>query len=92
MVDHALVYAAYEGRPRNGVLAAIEDFLEEQHSSGSELGFAELPTVFDLGVLFYLNAEWSGKVAETVFSCRDNKLLRTLEENDLHNYLHAIKL
>ena len=85
-------WAAHEGGPRNGVLTAVEDFLEEQHRSGRELGFAEIPAVFGLGILFDLGAEWSGRVAETVLPYHDNKLLRMLEENRLHNYLRVIEL
>lgn len=85
-------WAAHEGGPRNGVLTAVEDFLEEQHASGRELGFAEIPAVFGLGVLFDLDAEWSGRVAGAVLPYHDNKLLRTLEENRLQNYLQVIAL
>jgi hypothetical protein len=85
-------WAMHEGGPRNGVLTAIEDFLEEEHAAGRELGFAEIPAVFGLGVLFDLNAEWSGRVAEAVLPYHDNKLLRTLEENRLRNYLRVIEL
>lgn len=85
-------WAAHEGGPRNGVLTAIEDFLLEEHNSGRELGFAEIPAVFGLGVLFDLDAEWSGRVAEVVLPYHDNKLIRTLEENRLRNYLRVIEL
>ncbi len=85
-------WATHEGGPRNGVLTAVEDFLEEQHRSGRELGFAEIPAVFGLGVLFDLDADWSGRVAETVLPYHNNKLLRTLEENRLRNYLRVIEL
>jgi hypothetical protein len=85
-------WARHEGGPRNGVLTAIEDFMEEQHRAGRELGFAEIPAVFGLGVLFDLDAEWSGRVAEAVLPYHDNKLLRTLEQNRLQNYLRVIEL
>jgi hypothetical protein len=85
-------WAAHEGGPRNGVLTAIEDFLQEQHSSGRELGFAEIPAVFGLGVLFDLDAEWSGGVATAVLPYHDNKLIRTLEQNRLQNYLRVIEM
>jgi len=85
-------WAAHEGGPRNGVLTAIEDFLEEEHNSGRELGFAEIPAVFGLGVLFDLDAEWSARVAEAVLPYHQNKLIRTLEENRLRNYLRVIEL
>jgi len=85
-------WAQHEGGPRNGVLTAIEDFLEEKHHSGRELGFAEIPAVFGLGILFDLDAEWSGRVAESVLPYHDNKLIRTLEDNRLQNYLRVIEL
>ena len=85
-------WALQEGGPRNGVLTAIEGFMEEQHRAGRELGFAEIPAVFGLGVLFDLDAAWSGRVAEAVLPYHDNKLLRTLEQNRLQNYLRVIDL
>jgi hypothetical protein len=84
--------ALHEGGPRNGVLTAVEDFLAEQHAAGRQLGFAEIPAVFGLGVLFDLNAAWSGRVAELVVPYHDNKLLRKLEENRLQNYLRVIEM
>jgi hypothetical protein len=85
-------WAFHEGGPRNGVLTAVEDFLEEQHRAGRELGFAEIPAVFGLGVLFDLDADWSSRVAELVLPYHDNKLLRVLEHNRLSNYLRVIEL
>jgi len=85
-------WALHEGGPRNGVLTAVEDFLEEEHRAGRKLGFAEIPAVFGLGIIFALDADWSGGVAETVLPYHDNKLLRTLEQNRLQNYLRVIEL
>ena len=84
--------ALHEGGPRNGVLTAVEDFLGEQHAAGRQLGFAEIPAVFGLGILFDLHAPWSARVAELVLPYHDNKLLRALEENRLRNYLRVIEL
>ena len=83
-------WALHEGGPCNGVLTAIEDFMAEQLDGGRELGFAEIPAVFGLGVLFDLDAPWSGALAELVLPFHDNKLLRTLEQNRLANYLRVI--
>lgn len=85
-------WALHEGGPRNGVLTAVEDFLVEEHDAGRELGFAEIPGVFGLGVLFDVKADWSGRVAEAVFPYHRNKLLGTLEENRLRNYLRVIEV
>lgn len=84
--------ALHEGGPRNGVLTAVEDFLAEQHAIGRDLGFAEIPAVFGLGVLFDLDQDWSGKVAEFLVPFHDNKLLKSLEENRLRNYLRVIEM
>ena len=82
--------ALHEGGPRNGVLTAIEDFMRDEIDAGRDYGFAEVPAVFGLGVLFSLDAEWSERVAELVLPYHDNVLLRRLEENRLANYLAVI--
>jgi hypothetical protein len=84
--------AAYEGGPRNGVLTAIEDFLREEADAGRDYGFAEVPAVFGLGVLFSPEARWAEEVANIVLPFHDNALLRRLEENRLANYLTVIEL
>ncbi|MEP6786179.1 MAG: class I SAM-dependent methyltransferase [Sphingomonadales bacterium] len=83
--------ACLEGGPRNGVLTAIEDFLEEQLTAGTELGFAEIPGVFGLGVIFGLDAEWSAPLAELLAPFHGNALLQKLEANRLANYLRVIE-
>ncbi|WP_420141461.1 class I SAM-dependent methyltransferase [Sphingomonas sp.] len=85
-------WATHEGGPRNGVLTAVEDFMAEQLDEGRELGFAEIPAVFGLGVLFDLTAEWSAPLAELLLPYHDNRLLRSLERNRLANYLCVIAL
>jgi hypothetical protein len=85
-------WATHEGGPRNGVLTAIEDFMAEQLDDGRELGFAEIPAVFGLGVLFDLDAPWSGELADLLVPFHDNRLLHALERNRLANYLRVIAL
>jgi len=84
--------AAFEGGPRNGVLTAIEDFLGEEAEEGRDYGFAEVPAVFGLGVLFSADAPWSEEVANIVLPYHQNPLLKRLEENRLANYLTVIDL
>jgi hypothetical protein len=83
-------FARHEGGPRNGVLTAVEDFLEEVHGAGGNLAFCEIPAVFGLGVLFSMDAEWSNRLAEMIVPFHENRLLRTLEENRLRNYLTVL--
>jgi hypothetical protein len=83
-------WATHEGGPRNGVLTGIEDFLRDEAEAGRDYGFAEVPAVFGLGVLFASDAPWSEQVAELVLPYHDNALLRRLEENRLANYLTVV--
>jgi hypothetical protein len=83
-------FAVHEGGPRNGVLTAIEDFIDEVRADGGGIAFAEIPAVFGLGVLFDTSAPWGEKLAELVIPYHDNALLRSLEENRLRNYLTVL--
>lgn len=84
-------FALHEGGPRNGVLTAIEDFATEELEAGVPYGLAEVPGVFGLGVLFDLDADWSGLLAQMIEPYHQNKLLQTLESNRLLNYLEIIE-
>ena len=84
-------FALHEGGPRNGVLTAIEDFASDEFGAGAEYGFAEVPGVFGLGVLFDIDAGWSAALAEMIAPYHQNKLLQTLEDNRLRNYLELIE-
>ncbi|MGY3443922.1 MULTISPECIES: class I SAM-dependent methyltransferase [unclassified Bradyrhizobium] len=85
-------FANASGGARNGVMTAIDDFLSEELAQGREFGFAEIPAVFGLGVLFDMNAAWSAQLAELVLPYHQNKLLRVLEANRLRNYLRVIEM
>ncbi|WP_294258321.1 class I SAM-dependent methyltransferase [uncultured Sphingomonas sp.] len=83
--------ALHEGGPRNGVLTAIEDFLEEARTGGQKLAYAHVPAVFGMGVLFDATAPWAEAVTDVVFPWHDNALLASLEQNRLRNYLKVIE-
>lgn len=85
-------WATHEGGPRNGVLTGIEDFLRDESEAGRDYGFAEVPAVFGLGVLFSPDAPWSEDVANIVLPFHDNALLKRLEENRLLNYLTVVDI
>lgn len=82
--------ALHEGGPRNGVLTAIEDFIEGARSEERPLAYANVPAVFGLGILFDASASWAPKVAEIVQPWHNNPLLASLELNRLRNYLAVI--
>lgn len=83
-------WATHEGGPRNGVLTAVEDFLEEARGRGATLAFAEVPAVFGLGIVFDTSAPWAEELTALVIPFHENRLLRRLEENRLVNYLTVI--
>jgi hypothetical protein len=82
--------ALCEGGPRNGVLTAIEDHIDEVRATGRTIAFAQIPAVFGLGVLFGTDAPWSEALSDFLIPYHENRLLRTLEENRLANYLAVL--
>jgi hypothetical protein len=84
-------WAEFEGGPRNGVLTAIEDFVAQEIEQGQTLGWACIPAVFGLGVLFDLEASWANELADLLAPWHKNPLLMSLEENRLRNYLAVIE-
>lgn len=87
--SHIMGIATHEGGPRNGVLTAIEDFMKERLSEGREFGFAEIPGVLGLGVLFDIDAPWAGAAADLLLPFHQNKLLRLMEEDRMAASLRA---
>jgi hypothetical protein len=85
-------FANLAGGPRNGVMTAIDDFLAEALREGREFGFAEIPAVFGLGVLFDMDAAWSAPLADLLVPYHQNKLIGSLETNRLRNYLRVIDM
>lgn len=83
--------AKVSGGPRNGVMTAIDDFLAEALRDGREFGFAEIPAVFGLGVIFDLDAPWSAALADLLLPYHQNRLVSALEANRLRNYLRVLE-
>lgn len=82
--------AAHEGGPRNGVLTAVEDFIDDVRADGRGIAFARIPAVFGLGILFGTDAEWAPALSELIIPWHENQLVARLEENRLRNYLAVI--
>ena len=84
IVDGGLTFywaAEREGGPGNGVLTAIEDFLERRN----DLRLATLPMFFGFGIVWRRDAPWAGAVAEIVEQWEANPLLERLEANRVHH-------
>jgi hypothetical protein len=80
--------AAREGGPRNGVLTAVEDWIEANEG----LQLAIVPAFFGLGVVWERDAPWADELAETLEPWDRNPLLERLEANrvlHLTSSLHA---
>lgn len=84
-------FARHSGGPRNGVLTAVEDFVAQTRDTGRDIAFAYIPAVFGLAVIFDSNAPWSGDVAAALMPFHQSKLLQSLEENRLRNYLRVLE-
>jgi hypothetical protein len=69
--------AAREGGERNGVRAAIEDFVAQDRG----LRFVRVPAFFGLGVVWHDDSQWAEKVAEHLAPWDDNPVIERLEAN-----------
>jgi hypothetical protein len=69
--------AEREGGEGNGVLTAIEDFIETLEG----LRLAVIPAFFGFGVLWHQNAPWSDAVAKVVAPLDNNPVVARLEAN-----------
>ncbi len=69
--------ADHEGGPENGVLTAIEDFIEGR----PDLQLATVPVFFGFGLLWQTDAPWAGRVAELIAPYDDNEVLKRVEGN-----------
>ena len=83
-------FAAHWGGPRNGVLTAAEDFIAEARSGGRMLGWAVVPAVHGLGILFDAEASWAPALAAKLQPLDGNPLLARLEEDRLRSFLRAV--
>jgi hypothetical protein len=73
--------AALEGGPRNGVLTAVEDFIEGREG----LRLAIVPAFFGLGVLWREEAPWANEVAGVLEPWDHNPVIGRLEANRVHH-------
>ena len=85
-------YADTEGGPRNGVLTAVENSLTSQIAAGHKLAWCRVPAVFGLGIIFDTASPWSQEVMAHLLPWHENKLIATLEQNRLANYLTVVDM
>jgi Methyltransferase domain len=77
------MYAAaeHEGGPRNGVLTALEDYLDRR----GELRVATIPVFFGLAVVWSADAPWAQAVADFLEPWDHHPVLERLESNRIHH-------
>jgi hypothetical protein len=80
--------ATREGGPHNGVLTAVEDFLDDH----PELELHIVPSVFGLGVLLPRSASYAGRIRDLLSPYEENPLLQRLEANRLALYVKVLEL
>lgn len=73
--------AAREGGPRNGVLTAVEDFVERR----TGLRLVVVPAFFGFGAVWHRDAPWAGDVAEILDPWDRNPVLERLEANRVYH-------
>jgi len=76
--------ALREGGPRNGILTAIEDFLEGREG----LVLATVPAFFGVGIVYRDDASWAPAVSAILEPYVDNPILERLEANRV---VHLLK-
>ena len=81
-------FAIEEGGPANGVLSAVEDFLE----SRPDLALVKVPCIFGLGVVHQTSAPYAAALARFLQPYSDSPLLERLEVNRLSLYLRILEL
>ena len=69
--------SAKEGGPKNGVLTAIEDFMEGREN----LQLATVPVFFGFGLLWQTDAPWADEVARLIAPYDRNPVLERVEAN-----------
>lgn len=84
-------WAMHSGGARNGVLTAVEDFVAQARTPGRDIALALIPAVFGLALVFDSDARWSAALAQALMPHHQSRLLQTLEENRLRNYLKVIE-
>lgn len=78
-------WAMTEGGPANGVLTAVEDFMQGR----TDLFYADIPCVFGLGILINLDAMASLGAILTPY--HRNPVLARMEKNRLELYLKVLE-
>ncbi len=89
--DRGLPYeciAAREGGPRNGVLTAVEDFVDGRE----DLRLAVVPAFFGFGIVWSSNAPWADAVDAIVAAYDRDPLIERLERNRVAHLVARVEL
>jgi hypothetical protein len=79
--------AEHEGGARNGVLTAVEDFLQTRE----DLDYRHIPAIFGLGLIFPAHAPYAAELRRKVDPLHENPLLEKLERNRIMLFLSLLQ-
>ena len=80
--------AAEEGGPRNGVLTAIEDFMQERE----RLRLVRVPTFFGFGILWHEDAPYAAALGDLLGPFDGNPVIARLEANRVAHLTMVFRL
>jgi hypothetical protein len=86
--DGEFAVARREGGPRNGVRAALEDFLAKHPGYRC----IAVPYVFGLAIVFPSDAAWAGALWERLGYYHEHPVLARMEANRVRLYLEVLAL
>ncbi|WUH98104.1 class I SAM-dependent methyltransferase [Spirillospora sp. NBC_00431] len=87
--DGAYAVAEHAGGPRNGVLTAVEDALDE---AGDGWRFEIVPAVFGFGVLTRTDAPGAAEIFDALRPLTSSTLLAAMENNRIALYTRVLQL
>lgn len=82
-------WALQEGGPRNGVLTAVEDFMQQAQASYQ---WFYIPAILGLGVLVDSRHPYQRDIAEFYRPYHNNSFIEMLERDRISHYLTAMQL
>ncbi|MXP10467.1 hypothetical protein [Pseudoblastomonas halimionae] len=86
----AIERATVNGGLRNGVVTAIEDFIQEMWDEGTALAYSCLPPIGGFCALFDVDADWAAELAYRLTKFDHKPNIAAMSEKDLKNYLEIV--
>lgn len=82
-------WALEEGGPKNGVLTAVEDFLQQ---TTSQYTWVHVPAILGLGILINKSHPFADVITKFYEPYHNNPIMQLLERDRISQYLATVKL